>query len=391
MSSYISSNANRFYAALESSYGQVGAISAANRIPALKLGITQQLESVKRQDKTGSRTFAGLPPGGRRRTDFDLKTYMTTWPSGQPGPSYGPFFQAALGAAPMAFAGGTVASISSAGRLAFQAPHNLAPGQAVACGGEIRFAAAIVDASTVQLNAPFTIPPATGGAVAAAVTYAPATELPSVSLFDYWSPATAVQRLLCGAAVDQMDISINGDFHQFRFRGLAQDVLDSSSFSSGQMGALQSFPAEPALAAFDYSIVPGHMGQAWLGASPTQFLTITSGTITLKNNLDTREKEFGSSLPRAISPGQRTVTAAFELFSMDDPATQGLYQAARQQSPISVMFQLGEQQGQLLGVYLQSVIPVAPEFDDSGNRLQWQFRPARAQGTLDNEIAVAFG
>jgi hypothetical protein len=55
------------------------------------------------------------------------------------------------------------------------------------------------------------------------------------------------------------------------------------------------------------------------------------------------------------------------------------------------MFQLGEQQGQLLGVYLQSVIPVAPEFDDSGNRLQWQFRPARAQGTLDNEIAVAFG
>jgi hypothetical protein len=37
------------------------------------------------------------------------------------------------------------------------------------------------------------------------------------------------------------------------------------------------------------------------------------------------------------------------------------------------------------------VIPVAPEFDDSGNRLQWQFRPARAQGTLDHEIAVAFG
>jgi len=391
MSSYISSNANRFYAALESSYGQVGTISAANRIPAVKLGIAQQLESVKRQDKTGSRTFAGLPPGGRRRTDFDLKTYMTTWQSGQPGPAYGPLFQAVLGAAPMPFAGGTVASSAGDGRLAFQAPHNLAPGQAVACGGEIRFAAAIVDANTVQLNAPFTAPPATGGAVAATVTYAPATALPSVSLFDYWSPATAVQRLLCGAAVDQMDISINGDFHEFRFRGLAQDVLDSSSVSSGQMGTLESFPAEPALGVFDYSIVPGHMGQAWLGSSPTQFLTITGGKIALKNNLDTRAKEFGSSLPRAISPGQRSVTAAFDLFSMDDQATQGLYQAARQESPISVMFQLGEQQGQLLGIYLQSVILEAPEFDDSGSRLQWQFRPARAQGTLDNEIAVAFG
>jgi hypothetical protein len=390
MSSYISSNANRFYAALESSYGQVGTISAANRIPAVKLGIAQQLETAQRRDKTGSRTFAGTAPGGRRRTDFDLRTYMTSWRNGPPGPAYGPLFQAVLGAAPMGFAGGSVASSTAGGRLAFQAPHNLSPGQAVACGGEIRFAANIVDVNTVQLNAPFTVQPATGGPVAETVTYAPATALPSVSLFDYWSPATAVQRLLCGAAVDRMDISINGDFHEFRFRGQAQDVLDSSSFS-GEAGALETFPAEPAVSAFDYSIVPGHMGQAWLGASPSQFLTITSGTVALQNNLETRASEFGSNVPRAISPGQRSVTAAFDLFSQDDEATAGLYQAARQQSPIGVMFQLGQQAGQLLGIYMKSVIPEVPEFDDSGNRLQWRFRPARAQGTLDDDIAVAFG
>jgi hypothetical protein len=290
----------------------------------------------------------------------------------------------------MGFAGGSVASSTAGGRLAFQAPHNLSPGQAVACGGEIRFAANIVDVNTVQLNAPFTVQPATGGPVAETVTYAPATALPSVSLFDYWSPATAVQRLLCGAAVDRMDISINGDFHEFRFRGQAQDVLDSSSFS-GEAGALETFPAEPAVSAFDYSIVPGHMGQAWLGASPSQFLTITSGTVALQNNLETRASEFGSNVPRAISPGQRSVTAAFDLFSQDDEATAGLYQAARQQSPIGVMFQLGQQAGQLLGIYMKSVIPEVPEFDDSGNRLQWRFRPARAQGTLDDDIAVAFG
>jgi hypothetical protein len=390
MSSYISSNANRFYAALESSYGQVGTIAAANRIPAVKLGIAQQLEAAQRRDKTGSRTFAGLPPGGRRRTDFDLRTYMTSWQSGDAQPAYGPLFQAVLGAAPLGFAGGTVASSTAGGRLAFQAPHNLAPGQALACGGEIRFAANIVDANTVQLNAPFTAQPAPGGAATATVTYAPATALPSVSLFDYWSPATAAQRLLRGAAVDRMDISINGDYHEFRFRGLAQDVLDSGSFS-GEAGALQSFPVEPALGAFDYSIVPGHMGQVWLGASPTQFPTITSGTISLQNNLDTRAKEFGSDAPRAISPGQRSVTVAFDLFSQDDEATEGLYQAARQQSPIGVMFQLGERAGQLLGLYMKSVIPDVPEFDDSGNRLQWKFRPARGQGTLDDELAVAFG
>jgi hypothetical protein len=390
MPSYISSNANRFYTALESNYGQVGSITSGNRIPALKLTVQQKLEAAQRKDKTGSRTFPGQVPGGRRRTNFELHTYMTSWEKTAGNPGYGPLFQAALGGAPLQFAGGTAAASTGAGRLGFAAPHGLSIGQAVSCAGEIRFVAAIVDANTVQLNAPFTIPPATGTALGTAVTYVPATELPSASVFDYWSPATAVHRLLCGAAVDQMEIQVNGDYHEFHFSGLAQDVLDSSSFSSANAAQLQSFPAEPALAAFDYSIVPGNMGQAWLGTSPSQFLTITGASVVLKNELDTRSREFGSNLPRSISPGQRSVTAAFEIFSQDDDATKGLYQAARQQSPISVMFQLGEAEGQVMGVYLQSVVPEVPEFDDGQNRLQWKFRQSRAQGTVDDEIAVAF-
>jgi hypothetical protein len=392
MASYISSNANRFYTALESAYGQVPTITAANRIPALKLTVRQQLEVTDRKDKTGSRTFTGLPAGGRRQTSFELRTLLTNWPQGTANPSYGPLFQAALGAAPAYFAGGTAASTTGSGRLAFTAPHGLSAGQAVSSGGEIRFVAAIVDAEAVQLCVPFTVPPAAGAPVGAALIYTPTTELPSVSIFDYWDPATAVQRLLCGGAVDQMEIDLNGDYHEFSFSGQAQDVVDSVSFGSSSGGAaqLQGFPAEPAVSGFDYTIVPGNLGEAWMGTSPTQFFTITSASVLLKNGLDTRFKEFGSSFPQAIAPGERTVTAAFELYSQNDPNTQGLYQAARQQSPISVMFQLGESQGQLVGVYLQSVIPVVPEFDDSKNRLQWKFRSSRAQGTVNNEIAVAF-
>ncbi len=390
MGSYISSNANRFYAALESSYGNVGAIAAANRIPALKLTASHRRETGDRKDKTGSRTFAGLPSGGRRRTEFELRTYLTSWTKAHTGPGYGPLFQAALGAAPGRFDGGTVTSSTSGGRLVFASPHDLNAGQAVSSGGEIRFVSAIVDAISVQLNAPFAAAPAAGAAVAETVTYSLATELPSVSIFDYWSPATAVQRLLCGAAVDQMQIVVNGDYHEFYFSGLAQDVVDTSSFSSGS-GQLQSFPAEPALDAFDYSIVPGNMGQAWLGTSPAQFFTITNASVILNNGLDLRTREFGSSLPRAVSPGQRTVTAAFDLYGLDDDATKGLYQAARQQSPIAVMFQLGELEGQVMAVHLKSVIPEVPEFDDSENRLQWRFRASRARGTMDDEIAVAFG
>lgn len=389
MASYISSNANRFYTALESTFGAVASITAANRIPAVKLAIRQQLDGGTRRDKTGSRTFGGVPAGARRRTDFDLQTYLTGWDKANAAPAYGPLFQSALGAMPQRHAGGTVASVTAEGRLSFGTPHGLTTGQGVSSAGEVRFVAAIADANTVQLNAPFTTVPAAGSVTSATVTYQPSTELPSLSVFDFWSPATAVQRILQGATVDQLEMAINGDYHEFRFTGLAKDVLDSASFAS-PVGQLQSFPAEPDLAGFDYSVVPGHLGQAWLGVSPTRFCTITGGCVVVRNDLAARTREFGSCGPKAFAPGMRTVTAAFELYSMDNDSTKELYEAARQGSPIGVMFQLGQVEGQVVGVYLKSVVPEVPEFDDSDNRLQWKFRASRAQGTIDDEISVAF-
>ena len=341
MGSYISSNANRFYTGLESAYGHVPQITGQNRIPAVALSVRQELEKRERKDKTGTRTFPGLPAGGRRRTSFELKTYLTNW-DGQAGdPGYGPLVQGCLGGAPLKFASGTAGAGSTGGRLVFQMGHGLTTGQAVSSNGEIRFVTAVVNPTTVQLNAPFSVMQA-GTALSSTISYVPGTDLPSVSVFDYWSPATAVQRLLCGAAVNQMAVQLNSDFHELQFSGLAQDVVDNASFSGG-IGQLDSFPPEPQLDAFDYTIVPGNLGQAWLGTSPDRFLTITAATIQIDNGLDLRAREFGSSVPLGIAPGTRNVSVSFTLFQRDEDATKALYQAARQQSPVSVMFQLGEQ------------------------------------------------
>src|ERR1700687_3104492 len=110
MAVYISSNANRFYCAAENIYGAVPGITAGNRIPAVKLSAKQQLEVTTRKDKTGSRTFGGLPPGGGGKPRFDFGTVLTTWPGGANAPSYGPLFQAALGRSPLVFNGGTAGS-----------------------------------------------------------------------------------------------------------------------------------------------------------------------------------------------------------------------------------------------------------------------------------------
>jgi hypothetical protein len=388
--SYILSNNNRYYVALEASYGNAAAVSAVNRIPAVKLTAKQWPEKVQRKDKTGSRTFVGNPSGLRKQTSFQLTTYMTNWADQTTAPTHGPLFQACLGSAAMLFAGGTVASIPDPSKVAFAAPHGLTPGQAITSNGEMRFVSAIVDDHTVQLNAPFTITPAVSSAIGPTAVYKPATNLASVTLFDYWSPGTSVQRILAGGALDQLTVRVNGDFHEFDFSGQAQDVVDSSSFQNGQCG-LSTFPTEPSVGGINYSIIPGHLGQVWLGNVPNRFFTLTKAQVGFQNNLELRAREFGASLPLAISPGQRTVTLDFTLYQKDDAGTQALYQAARQISPINVMLQLGQQAGQLFGIYMKSVIPQVPEFDDTDQRQQWQFQTCRAQGSVDDEIFVAFG
>src|SRR6202167_431690 len=388
--SYILSNDNRFYVALESSYGVAATVSASNRIPAVKLTAKQQTEKVQRADKTGSRTFAGDPSGLRIQTSFGVTTYMATSNDAGVLPSYAPLFQACLGAAAAQSAGGNVASASGSSTLAFTAPHGLSVGGAVSSGGEIRFVTVVVNADTVQLNAPFSVTPATNSQTGPTAMYQSAESLPSVTLFDYWSPSTAVQRILAGMAIDTLSIKVNGDFHEFDFSGQAQDLVDTASFETGQFG-LSSFPAEPTVAPISYSIIPGNLGQVWLGSSPARFYTLTAATVTFTNNLDLRATEFGAILPLAIAPGQRTVSISFTIFEMDNTATAALYQAARQYSPISVMMQLGQQQGELFGIYMSSVVPQVPAFDDSQSRLQWQFQNSRAQGSVNNEIYVAFG
>lgn len=388
MGNYISSNANRFYAAMESTYGQAAAISAANRLPALKLQAQQVLERSKRLDKTGSRTFLGTPRDSRRLTAFQVRTYLTSW-NGTGQPSYGPLFQSAMGGPVNLNSSLSIAAVQGTTQLQTTAAHGLLPGCAIAFGNEIRFVSAVPDASTMVINAPFSNPPGVTASLAPAVTYSLATSLPSVTLYDYWDPVTAVSRMVTGAAVDALEITVNGDYHEFVFSGPAADLLDSSSFVPGSAG-LAGFPSEPALGSFDYSIVPGHLGQAWLGNLATQFFTLTEASIELKNSLSLRNQEFGSSYPRGVAPGMRQVAIDFALFAQDDAQTAALYGAAKTRTPISAMLQLGQQQGQLMGILFKNIVPEIPDYNDSQSRLQWHFKNNLAQGTTDDEIYIAF-
>ena len=388
MSTYISSNQNRFYTAVESSYGQAAPITSANRYPAVHLHAQQSLERTQRRDKTGSRTFTGTPASARRKSAFVTQTYLTSWNGlGQPG--YGPLVQGALGATPQVSAGLTVASAQSGTSLQTTAPHGLQLGSAVSYNNEIRFVVSVPAVDSLVLNAAFTTVPAPQAQLATTITYLLATALPSVTLYDYWDPATAVSRLVTGGAVDVFSVAVNGDFHELQFAGPAGNVIDSASFQTGTAG-LTNFPAEPALGSFNFSIVPGNLGQVWLGTGPTQFYTLTEASIALKNHIELRSVEFGSSYPMGMTPGPRQVSCNFSLLVQDDAPTAALYTAAKQRTAVPAMLQLGQQQGQIMGIYMKSMTPEVPAYDDSNLRLQWHFNNNLAQGVSEDEIYVAF-
>jgi hypothetical protein len=156
------------------------------------------------------------------------------------------------------------------------------------------------------------------------------------------------------------------------------------------MAGLSGFPEEPGLRGFDYSIVPGHLGQVWLGSPTNRFFTLTEASIGVVNSIDVRNREFGSSYPQAIAPGMRVVSSNFTLLAQDDAQTTALYAAAKQRDPISAMLQLGQQQGQLMAIFLPSIMPEIPNYKDSETRLLWEFKHNRAQGSSDDEISIAF-
>jgi hypothetical protein len=304
-------------------------------------------------------------------------------------PAAGQMIQAALGGAAQQ-TDAKPATVSGGGlQLDFQLSHGMSEGSAVNVNGELRFVESVPSLTSVRVCAPFT---KTSGAtvVFPAVAYSPAKSLPSVSLFDFWDPNVAVQRIVRGAGVDEMEIQVDGLDHRLVFRGPAAQHVDSVSFQP-TTGALAAFPPEPAVQAETWAPVPGHLGQVWLGNSQTQVLTLTKALIRVKNNLQTRRFEFGSDYPLALSPGEREVDVEFEVYSTDQSVFAELYRAAQTETPIPLTIQLGDQAGAMAAIHVKTFVPQVPHFDDGETRLLWSFASSRAQGTGDDEIYFAFG
>ena len=149
------------------------------------------------------------------------------------------------------------------------------------------------------------------------------------------------------------------------------------------------FPDEPVADAMRLTPVPGHLGQVWIGGGASH--TLTEGTLRVTNNVVMRNREFGSSIARLAVHGERVVSFRFSVLQDDTEGSGQLYAAARNRTPIPVMLQLGQQASQLMGVYLRSVTPQVPSYDESDSRLQFVFENCLADGVSDDELFISIG
>lgn len=384
---YIPTFDNRHYVVPETQFANVGVLSASQRVPLISMELSHSYQVPKRKDKTGSRTYSGHASALREAARFALKGYLYENPAFPTAPPCAPLLEGALGGESRVFSGAVVESAHTPVQIRFLEPHGLTIGQGLTFGGEMRFVADVEDAYTLLLNAPFSILLTPGAQVGPAITFTLGSEVRSLSLFDYWGGA-GIHRVACGAVVDSMRIAINGDFHELEFQGPAARVLDSASFVPGEAG-IAMFPDEPVVDAMRLTPVPGHLGQVWIGGGEAH--TLTEGTVRLTNNVVMRNREFGSSTARLAVHGERVVSLRFSMLQDDAGGSGELYAAARNRTPLPVMLQLGQQASQLMGVYLKSVTPQVPSYDESDSRLQFSFENCLADGVADDELFIAIG
>ena len=387
MSCYINSTNERLYGAIESQYGVAATLADTDRLSFRSLTLEERAVRATRRDKTGSRTRFAPHPELRTRNEFTLDCYFSGRDSSSPVDAMTTLVEAALGGDRVNASGLTVSAVlSSPARLTFNAAHGLIAGQALRFAGELRFVKSIVDAATVEISAPFGAGIQAGSSIGTSVTLYPGDKPKPLTLGDYWTPAGHLDRILAGSILDEMTISLDSDFHGASFRGVTREVASAAAFSAGSTGLAQ-FPAEPSTAYKSFQLVPGHVGKLFLGDVAYHLLDLT---LSLRNQVDARALEFGTSIAPCYSADLREVEIAFRLFASSDAAVVNLHALSRNRQETSLTIQLGNQAGQLVGVYVPRFVPEIPEVVDSESRAVLSFPSSLAYGVFNDEITVAF-
>lgn len=387
MSCFINATNERLYGAMESQYGQARTLAGSDRLSFRQLKVSERTRRAERRDKTGTRTRFAPHPEVRTDNRFELDCYFATRDPQAPTDGVANLMEATLGGERITWNGLTAIDVSGNGQVvAFNAAHGLKVGQAVRFQGQLRFVKSVVNTTTITVSAPFGQGFQAGSVTGKTVSMWPGDKPKPLTMGNYWTPAGTLDRLLAGCVVNEMAVALNSDFHGASFRGSVREIASVTGFSPGSTG-LVSFPAEPSNPTQTFQLVPGHVGRLFIGGAEYYLLDLS---LRFLNNADTTTREFGMSLSPCYSADLRELSLQFQLYAAQDAAVNQLHVLSRSRLETDLTIQLGNQPGQLVGIYVPRFVPEIPELKDSDTRVAMSYPKSIAYGVSNDEVTVAF-
>lgn len=134
-------------------------------------------------------------------------------------------------------------------------------------------------------------------------------------------------------------------------------------------------------------LVPGHIGRLHLGGVEFFLLQLS---LRLRNRVDAKVREFGLGVAPCYSADLREVSVQFQLYASTKDAVTALHAMARNRQETDLSIQLGNKEGQLVGVHVPRFIPEIPELNDADSRVVMSYPSSLAYGVVNDEISIAF-
>lgn len=380
--------------------GGVASFTGANACRITKFNLKNTVATIRRPDKTGTRSLTqGV--AGKRTASWDSD--MAVAPNGTVAikPDCDPILTAGFGQAPTITpaASKSITAISAATpAVATCASHGLgsagalmpititASANAAYIGPWIVL---VIDANSFSLLGSTTAMGASASASAqvGSVVYALSDTVLSFSVLNARQPWTVFQEIGAGCVVGSMNFSLNQDVATWTASGTAKAAINSVNFSSldsTSKSGLTAFPAaEPTSPVTNGNAVSGFLGQVVIDGNIMGTLKSMGVKVGINSGLDFA---FGNYVPTLPSGGTRSVSANIALFEQDDTASQNIYTKALTKAPVTVVGCIGNTSGSMMAIVLKGVQMEFPDQDDSSNR--WVMTIGDSTATASTMVAL---
>lgn len=220
------------------------------------------------------------------------------------------------------------------------------------------------------------------------VTYSLADAILSASLWSYRQPADAEQRVVTGAIASDFTFTLGQDIAEYQINGMGKYMLGSTQFAGADVtekSGLVSFPAMPATPTYvDGGAIAGFTGAITIDSQTIAHLR--SATIKGKTGNALVTDEFGTYYPVSPEGDEREFSFGFNCYEDDSAGLAAIKQASDDKTPVDATIQIGTVTGNTFTFTVKGIQLESPNYDDSGRTYVNNFGDSLFTGSVPSAL-----